>query len=175
MKNVLKYSRIILISFLTACGWTGDYEEELSGGFFYHDEGSENKDIISHYPNQKNIWSKVVDYAYDEDFILVVQKPLIKYHRNSIAFEIREKNPTFSENTLEDITNSEQIADSIIKNDPYYQDIFSRELNYWIISHKERNEKDYMPMSKIYGPYSKEEFLQKRKELRIPKGLQLKE
>lgn len=75
----------------------------------------------------------------------------------------------------EDITISHYIADSLIKNNPYYKNIFSRKLNYWIISHKERNENDYLPTSKIYGPFSKNQYLVKRIELGVPEELQLKE
>lgn len=78
-----------------------------------------------------------------------------------------------TENNIQDRQISEFVADSLIKNDPIYQNIFSRELNYWIISHKERNEADYLPMSRFYGPYSKEEYLSKRVELGVPYDLKL--
>jgi hypothetical protein len=72
-----------------------------------------------------------------------------------------------------DIDNSRLIADSIVTNDPYYISIFKNKFNYWIISHKEINPNDYMPMSKIYGPFNKEEYKRKRKELNVPKELEL--
>jgi hypothetical protein len=76
-------------------------------------------------------------------------------------------------NSISDIDNSQVIADSIITNDPYYKLIFSNINNYWIISHKEIKENDYMPMSKIYGPYNKEEYRRKKIELNVPKELEL--
>ena len=78
-----------------------------------------------------------------------------------------------TENTIKDMEYSQMVADSIILNDPYYQNIFSRELNYWIIVHQERQKYGYLDSSIFYGPYTKAEYLQKRKELKVPKNLKL--
>lgn len=78
-----------------------------------------------------------------------------------------------TENTAQDIEISQVIADSIIKNDPYYKDIFSREINYWIIAHGEPQKYFYLPSSEVYGPFSKQEYLTKRKELGVPEELKL--
>ncbi|GGH27325.1 hypothetical protein FAZ19_18885 [Sphingobacterium alkalisoli] len=66
------------------------------------------------------------------------------------------------------------VIDSLFQYDPYYVDLFSRPVNYWIISHKEQNADDYVPMSRVYGPYSREDYLKKRKELGVPEELTLK-
>lgn len=77
------------------------------------------------------------------------------------------------ERSINDIVKSQNIADSILTNDPYYKLIFRRKNNYWIVSHKEIKEGDYIQMSKIYGPYNKEEYGIKRIELGVPSELEL--
>lgn len=50
---------------------------------------------------------------------------------------------------------------------------------YWIINKKEKYSLDTLAQlasdSNVYGPFKREEYLQKREELGVPKGLQLKE
>ena len=72
-----------------------------------------------------------------------------------------------------DIETSRIIADSMVENNQFYKSIFKNEINYWILSHNEINNKEYMPLSKIFGPYTKGEYLQKREELGVPKELKL--
>ena len=147
----------------------GSLMEDLNGGYFYHDGGRFYKDIIKNYKNitkpvtnssnlsfiKKNIYSKIQTYSFNKQFVIATQEPNVKGHIIGIKFE------------LEDIYSndkSKSMADSLTKYDPYYQKIFSRKLNYWIISHKEDS---------LYGPYSKKEYLLKRKELGISEKLKL--
>ena len=66
---------------------------------------------------------------------------------------------------------------------PKYQEAFEQSTfrQYWIINKKEKSEYSLDTLSKfarysnVYGPLKKEEYLQKRKELKIPKELELKE
>ena len=67
----------------------GDSSEELSGNYFYRDEGANLKEIICHLPDSKNIYSKVISYSFDKDFILVAQEPNFEEYKNSVAFELR--------------------------------------------------------------------------------------
>lgn len=55
-----------------------------------------------------------------------------------------------------------KIALKIIENDPYFKEMFSRKLNYYIIDKLRQ---------KVYGPFSKEIYLTKRKELKVQKTL----
>ncbi len=139
-----------------------DYSEDLSGHYFYMDEGPDNITIIGSRPGQKDIGSNIEAYVYDDNYILVRQRPSLKYYRSSIVSSLIDSLPL--KNPEEDFKKSEIIADSIIKKDSYYQKIFSRPINYWIISHQ---------LDSMFGPLSKEEYLQKRKELGVPKELQL--
>lgn len=196
-----------MITLFCSCGaGVGDTAEELSGGYTFRTDGSMRYLLSNIF--QKQIYPNIVNHTYNEDYILIAQKPSKEFHKVLLANHLDARYGILAtmdsvdlsparfqffksqlisdsslyrmlsrristENTVQDIKMSQQIADSIVKNEPYYQDIFSREINYWIISHKERNENDYMPMSKIYGPYSKEEYLQKREKLGVPETLNL--
>lgn len=74
-----------------------------------------------------------------------------------------------------DIETSKLIADSLVENNLFYKSIFKNGINYWIISHKGIDLNSYMPLSNVYGPFKKEEYLLKREELGVPEELQLKE
>lgn len=146
----------------------GSLSEKLSGHYIYHEGFNRYKDILrvkniegvtiakNFEYLKKNIYSEVLDYSYNEDFILVKQKPNKKYHIKALLFE------------LEDIylrSRSELIADSLINNSVHYKQIFDNEINYWIID----NKKDT-----LLGPLNEIEYLGKRNDLKIPQELKLK-
>jgi len=160
--NLLKLT--IVCFYLISCSTGGDYEKELSGNFFYRDEGSKVKEIISHLSNGKNIYSTIVSYDFNKDYIIAVQKPNYEAYKISLAFELRNDLKRYPANSSEEIMQSERVADSLLKHDPFYVKVFSRDINYWIISNK---------IKQVYGPLSKEEYLKKRTELRVPRKLKL--
>jgi len=164
MKVIKLFSVSIFVMCFISCFNAGDYYEELSGEYFFRHEGENIKEILSHLPNELSVKPKVLKYSFDKNFIVAIQNPSLKEHINSIAFEIRNINSAYSKNTIRDIQKSKSIADSLIRHNLYYQRIFSRNLNYWIISHKDDS---------LFGPYSKEEYLIKRKELDVPNTLKL--
>ena len=146
------------------------------------------------------VYPQVDCFAYDEYFILLRQKPSLKGHKSWLGSRIQScanifrrldsllpkvpasyqsfykdyaKDSIFyrevasqisSHNTIEDQEFCRMIADSIIKDDPYYQKIYSRDINYWII---EKNVK------KLHGPYSQEEYINRKEELKVPEDLKL--
>ncbi len=75
----------------------------------------------------------------------------------------KNRNVTF-ENSLEDIKKGEEIADSVIKNNPKHKKIFSLKKVYWIIKVKG---------DVLIGPLSVDEFIATRKQLNISKELKL--
>src|SRR5688572_16695642 len=91
---------------LFGCIPNSDNTEELSGNYFYRDEGSNVKDILCHSPNQQEIYSKVLDYAYDSDFIVIVQQPIYDEYKAMIGFNLRDTLPKYSKNLEEDIDKS---------------------------------------------------------------------
>lgn len=195
----MKKIKIILIttivSFFSSCNMS-DSIEELPGDYTFVHEG-EDYNFIS---GKKNILPNVIDYEYDESFILACQEPnrimykslfgsnlsfdytifnkylkdstTVKYYKSrkeilgdsTIAKIFKNKNVSF-ENTSEDIKKGEEIADSIIKNNPIHKKIFSLKKVYWIIQIKDNI---------LFGPYSKQEYLIKRKIIKVDERLALK-
>lgn len=150
----------ILLTF-SKCG-SPDYYEELSGNYFFR--GGDGDGIVSHQPNRKNIYGKVVRYKFNNDFIVALQTPDYKDYQSMVSFELGGDVKKYSENSDEDMNLTDKIADSILHNDPYYKKVFSSKENYWIISHKNEC---------IYGPLTRSEYKEKRAELKVPNSLQL--
>lgn len=165
LKTSGRYFIILFLLLITSCGGASDFYEELSGGYFYRDESNDTKEILGHDKSKQNIFPKVISYAYNKNFIIAAQEPLKEEYIISLAYEFRTTNSTYAKNSKEDIEKSEIIADSIIQNNEYYKSIFSRKINFWIISHNTK---------KVFGPLSLDEYIIKRKELGVPEELKLK-
>lgn len=73
-KSLNLYIGIILFSI--GCGPV-DYTEELSGSYYYASESADNSIIVKHISKEgdKYIPCNVVDYVYNDDFILAKQEP----------------------------------------------------------------------------------------------------
>ncbi len=136
-----------------------DARKELSGSYyFYYGDGCAGSILTGYLEN--GIYPKVIDYDYNSDFIIAVQKPDYSRYKFMISSELDMDNTDVNGTPID----SHSLADSVLKHEPYYIKIFSRSLNYWIISHKDKQ---------VYGPYSEEEYLQKRVALGVPDNLQL--
>jgi len=59
---------------LQGCNFS-DSTENLGDGFFYRNEGGDIKDILCEKPKGGQIPSTVVDFAYNNEFIIAKQKP----------------------------------------------------------------------------------------------------
>lgn len=113
------------------------------------------KDSLECNPEEYQFYQKLIAKNKDSVNLLLSSLPL-------------EGDPEYVQKNL-------KIADSLIENDPYYKSIFQNKVNYWIISHKQLNESDYMVMPQIYGPYKREDFFIKMEELDVPQELKLVE
>jgi hypothetical protein len=172
MKNLrfrLKYFGILCGALLLVCfflhGCSSDNTEELSGGYFYRDEGVNAKDILCHLPNRKGIYSKITGYDYNADFIVAVQQPNYEEYKTMIGFDLRDNLKKYPKNSSEERIESEKEADSILKHDPYYKLIFAHKTNYWIIVNKSKE---------VLGPLTQMEYQSKRKYLNIPESIEVK-
>ena len=114
MKNIFITS---LIATLTSCNM-GVYSEDINEKYLYLDCGDSCKQIVSNVAKVPDIYSNVVNYKFNDDFLVVLQKPCFRFQKMSLGAKLRFNNPLFRKNTSEDIAASEVIADSILKNDP---------------------------------------------------------
>ena len=192
MRNI---TIIIAVFLLISCNMS-DYSEDLVGGYTFSHEG---KDYNTIFGGNHTIYPNVLEYAFNDDFILVCQKPnkslylswlasdlscdygcYNSYLKDSVSekysksrYEIladstihkifKHRNISF-ENTSEDIKKGEEIADSIIQNNPMHKKIFSLDKVFWIIKIKG---------DLLFGPFSKNEFKEKRKILKIDDDLNM--
>lgn len=164
VKNLLN---LIIMLLLVGCDqFTNDIAKDISGGYFYRDEGGTQKMIWSYNGNIKGIDGEVISYDYNEDFIVAIQKPNYNEIRRTISFHLTNDTLKYPTNSREEIEISLKVADSIIMFDDYYKKIFANKINYWIISHKNKI---------MYGPLSKIEFLQMRRALNVPSKLNVEE
>lgn len=172
-----------------------DSTKNLVGGYTFVHEGEDYNLLIG----RNQIYPNVVEYVYNNSYILVCQKlnkelykklykadlssdyriynaylkdsisekymkPRDEILADSIISKIFKNKKISFENTIEDIKKSEEIADSIIKNNPTQKKIHSLDKIYWII----KIHNDVM-----FGPFSKQEYLLKKKSLNIDKNLNL--
>jgi hypothetical protein len=146
----------ICLLLLSSCGaGFNSSSEELSGDYYFRESGNLNS-IRSHNDLHSAIYSRIIAYDHNSDFIIAAQKPNLEHHRGLIASELNTGH--------EDFSVLEKSADSILKHDPYYLKIFSSKINFWIIVSKSHE---------LIGPLTKDEYQAKRKELNIPDDLEL--
>lgn len=153
---------------LSSCGGgESDIIVHLGNGYFYNGEGAPFNTIFygkkseNGYTIEKNIiYSNVKDYIYNDKYILVLQEPDYNANLNFVMFE-KISEPFYNEEQRE---SQEQKADSILKNDSYWQKVFANKINYYIINKNKR---------KVYGPFTKLEYASERKQLDIPTDLTL--
>lgn len=130
---------------------------ELGDGYRFDSDGKYTLAIVNS-QNTIMVGSHILDYAFDTTFVIVSQRP---WDDPSIPglkeMTYKQRNEAFEKST-------------------------SRQ--YWVINKKEKNEhigtvgsgnEIRAKYSNVYGPFSKEEFLQKREKLGVPQELQLKE
>ncbi|WP_276131871.1 DUF3997 domain-containing protein [Polluticoccus soli] len=145
----------LLIAFsilLVACNMS-DSSKKLSGNYCYRWEGGGDKVILRHSGSVRdNIYGEVVDYEYNDDFIIAMQRPDFKTHAHYLAFELPG----------DEIEKDIREAESTLRTEPYYIQIFSNKLNYWIISHNH---------NKTFGPLTKSEFQKLHDSLNIDEDL----
>jgi hypothetical protein len=146
----------------------------------------------------QGIYPFVKNYAFNEDFVIVEQETkreeiltsftdklrsnygFLLYMKDSIKITKDVKKFMQSKIWTDSILHKEisrevlpesnvrsfdtlgKIASKIIDEEPYFKEMLSRKVNYYIID-KQRQE--------VYGPFSKVNYLAKRKELKVSKTL----
>ncbi len=131
------------------------------------------------------ICSDVISFVSNNKYILVYQEPNKKlfakfltdelnFWNNHFTISKKDSSIEFAYHNFSLITinslmkkfdnQTDIIVDSLIKNDNYYQKYFSNKFNYWII-----NIHDDI----LLGPFTKNEYFVKRKEMKIPNSLQI--
>jgi hypothetical protein len=92
----------------------------------------------------------------DIDFVLVAQRPDRKYYAALLASELNTGKENFKE--------LEVRADSILTKDPYHLKVLRGQINFYIIKNRTHQ---------LIGPMTLDQYLKKRKELRVPEKLKL--
>jgi hypothetical protein len=175
------------------------YGEGYSSNYIFYGKKDKNGTSIE----KVIIEPSVESFTFDKDYILINQNPNLEWSAillgnklNSIARTFKridsfsfEKLPKHlqkrylenlkdsifykkialkitPQNTIEEQMYFRSLADSIIKIDKEYQRIFSNEINYWIIVKESK---------RVFGPYSKQQFLRTKRKLGVSKKLNLEE
>lgn len=153
MKKFIFISTIVVLAMITSCSKFPDvgngYELDYNG----RGDVSLIKCLREGDAPTVFIYGHILDYAFDPTFIVVVERP-------------RDSVPECT-GTISGMTKNK--CDEAFEQSTFKQ--------YWIINKKERSEFNEVTKiySNVYGPFQKQEYLQKREELGIPKELKLKE
>ncbi len=199
MKRYLIPIWLILIILLNSClgAGVGDVSDELGSGYSYLSEGSCSR-ISPNFTYKEGVYPNIKSYSFDENFIIVEQTPSSKNINSYVVEDLRNKygfllymkdsikmtkdvekfmqskiwtdsilhkeisSEVLPENNVRSFDALGKIASKIIKEDSYFKEMFSRKINYYIID-KQKQE--------VYGPFSKENYLTKRKELKVSETL----
>ena len=147
MKIKISFYLLMVAIFIASC--SKNQNVDLGAKYSLVTSASMKDLIIVHEKNIVIIQGHILDYLYDSNFIIVAQCP-----RDSVL-------------GIETMTQSQ------------YEEAFRKSSfkQYWIINKKRKSEfnKATKNYSNVYGPFKKEEYLQKRLEIGVPKELELKE
>lgn len=125
---------------------------DLGDGYKFASDGSST--AIVNYENTVMVGTEIIEYTFDSTFIIVSQRPWDVPDVPGI------KKMTYTQ-----------------RNKAFGKSMFRQ---YWIINKKEKSEYhlDSLTMhakySNVYGPYKKEEYLQKLEEMGVPKKTTIK-
>lgn len=155
MRIIIKILIITIGAIITSCHEKGNVN--LGGNLrLIHSANFVDMTIVDE-DNTVIIYGHILDFAFDSNFIIAAQRP-----RDSVP----ECNGTIKEIKFEE----SELA--------FKKSIF---IQYWIINKKEEfiysldSNTMLAKYSNVYGPYNKEEYLQKREKLKVPKSLKLKD
>ncbi|MBC7655187.1 MAG: DUF3997 domain-containing protein [Oligoflexus sp.] len=152
MKKFIFISTIVLLGMITSCS---EHKYPDLGDGYKFETGDGNSLEIVNFENTVMVGTEILEYAFDSTFIVVSQRP----------WDVPDV-PGIKEMTYDK------------RNEAFENSKF---LQYWIINKKEESKYslDSLSMlakySNVYGPFQKEEYLQKREELGVPRELILKE
>lgn len=147
MKN---FVRVIVLAVLITIMGCSKYPE-LGSGYEFNNDGRYTLSIVDS-NNNIVVAETILEYAFDSTFIIASQRPWDSIP-NIRTMNYRESNKAFDKSTFR---------------------------QYWIINKKKKSVYAYNEASKkatysnVFGPFKKEEYLLKRKELGVPDNLRLK-
>ncbi|NOY95968.1 MAG: DUF3997 domain-containing protein [Chlorobi bacterium] len=128
---------------------------DLGNGYKFETSDCKTLAIVNH-NNTVMVMGVILNYTFDSTFIIAAQRPWeIPGVGGLDTLTYRERNKVFEESTF---------------------------LQYWILNKKEKNInigydsiKKRAKYSNVYGPFTKDEYLEKREELGVPKELKLEQ
>ena len=148
MKNFALRLTIVYLIIITGCSKYPD----LGNGYKLDSDGRYTLQIVN-FENTIMVSSCILEYTFDSNFVILSQRPW-----DSIpgikAMNYSESKKAFEKSSFR---------------------------QYWIINKKDKSEYSFDSLTKlarysnIYGPFTENEYLQKREELKISKELVLKD
>ncbi len=150
MKKFIFISTIIILAMITSC--SEHKYPDLGDGYKFASDG--NSTAIVNYENTVMVGTEILEYTFDSTFIIVSQRPWDVPDVPGIkGMTYNKRREAFEKSTF---------------------------LQYWILDKKEKNInigynsiRKRAKYSNVYGPFTKDEYLQKRKELGVPQDLKL--
>jgi hypothetical protein len=196
MKNGFLIFISILLLFYSCGPGIGDVSEDLGNGYYYRAEGS-TRWIMPDNIFKDGVYANVIDYSSNNNFIIVKQSPskdinvlfteilksrydLLLHEKDSMEQTKEVKNflnselwkdsiwhkkianQVFENNVVKNSDSLNKIAKQIIQKDSFFKSMLSRKINYFIIDKKKQI---------VFGSFSINEYMLKRKELNIPESL----
>jgi len=154
----MKILRCVIVSILIpSCAISfSDIKHSLGNGYYYLGEGETQRYVYRSFDERNpsideiSIWPTVLSYDYDENFVIIRQSPNEKAIKQYLIY-FKDK--------------SNEQADSIMKTDTFFINMFASDTCYWII-----NKKDKV----IKGPYNFSSFQKGKSIIGVPNKLHLR-
>lgn len=190
----------VILSAFTSCANLGDSYTDLGSGYVYNVDGDQ-RWIRAGNIMQEGVYPNVINYKFNDDYILIIQEPTLKGYKRFLAQDLRYKYESviYKADTLKSDAFEEKFLKSHLWMDsaiharvskeikPDNQASFERldliadsivKFDPYIKSDFVRKINYWIILKKknvVLGPYSKLEYQHKRKELKVPENLLLEE
>lgn len=185
---------------VASCANLGDSATDLGNGYVYRVDGDQRwiraGDIM-----QDGVYPNVIDYKFNNDFIIVIQEPTVKGYKRFLAQDLRYKYESIIYKT--DTSKSDAYEEKFLKSHlwtdssiharvakemkPDNQASFERldliadslvKFDSYIKRDLVRKRNYWIILKKkniVLGPYSKLQYQRQRNELNVPENLQAEE
>ena len=131
--------------------------------FIIVEQETKNKEILISFTEKLRMKYGILLYMKDS---IKITKDVEKFMQSKIwndsIWHKKISREVLPESNVRSFDTLGNIASKIINEEPYFKEMFSRRINYYIID-KQKQE--------IYGPFSKENYRIKREELKVSKTL----
>lgn len=189
----------VILVLATSCANLGDSSTQLGNGYLYRVDGS-NRWIGSDHTMKDRIYSNVLDYAFDDHFIIVLQEPSFKGYEELLSEDLLYRYSFVIDNkdtSKYDVSEKRFLKSHLWTDSSIHKRVLRKILpnnqstvldltaiadsiikNDFFYRKAFLNKQNYWIVKKdtysVLGPFTKAEYIKVKNDLQIDKALKLK-